>query len=266
MKKIAFFTLFLLSVFILTLRFSSVTAKFLSDKQKAGIKIISTPENAEVYMDGVISGTTPFSDEDLKPGIVSVKLKTGSVSWVRDVKLNNGTVTIINRELAEDEASSSGEILTLNKGGGVNIISDPEGADIEIDGKVHGKTPSFVDAGAGEHTFVLSRSGFLKRSIKAMVPVGFTLGLNVDLAETELDLSNIAAPSITITEKLKVLSTPTGFLRVRDKPNLTGKEIVRLLTGDEIILLENLNSWMKVRLSDGKEGYVSSEYVEKIIQ
>ena len=95
MKKIAFFTLFLLSVFILTLRFSSVTAKFLSDKQKAGIKIISTPENAEVYMDGVISGTTPFSDEDLKK-----KLKTlGPDPLKEDVTKNDFIKILVFHEL-----------------------------------------------------------------------------------------------------------------------------------------------------------------------
>lgn len=266
MKKIVLFTVFLLSVFILTLRFSSATAKFLTDKQKAGVKIMTTPENAEVSLNGEVSGETPFVDENLKPGIINVRLKSDFTSWVRDIKLINGTVTIINRELAEDEASSSGEILTLSEGGGANIISDPEGAEVEIDGKANGKTPTFVNLGAGEHIFVLSKTGYLKRSIKALIPTGFTLGLSVDLALSELDLSNIAAPSITITEKLKVLSTPTGFLRVRDKPKLTGKEIARVLEGDELILLEDLNSWKQVRLTDGKEGYVSSEYVEKINQ
>ena len=264
MKKLVFFTLFLLSIFILSLRFSSVASKFLVDKQKAGIKIMSAPEAAEVFIDGVSVGKTPFVDENLKKESVSVKLKSGSASWVRDVRLNSGTVTIINRELAEDEASSSGEILTLSKGSGVNIISDPEGAEVEIDGRIYGKTPTFVNIGAGEHIFVLSKNGFLKRSIKALVPAGFTLGLNVDLALSELDLSNLATPNIAVTEKLKVLSTPTGFLRVRDKPNLVGKEIARVLPGDELILLEDLNSWFRVRLTDGKEGYVSSQYVEKL--
>lgn len=264
MKKLLFLTLILLSIFILSLQFSSVATKFLVDKQKTGIKVMSAPEDAEVFIDGVSVGKTPFVDENLNQESVNVELKSGSASWVRDVRLNSGTVTIINRELAEDEASSSGEILTLSKGGGVNIISDPEGAEVEVDSKTYGKTPIFVNIGSGEHIFVLSKTGYLKRSIKALVPAGFRLGLNVDLALSELNLSNIAAPDITVTEKLKVLSTPTGFLRVRDKPNLIGKEIARILPGDELILIEELTSWDKVRLTDGKEGYVSSQYVEKI--
>lgn len=264
MKKLLFFTLLCLSIFVLSIQFSSVVIEFLAVKQKAGIKIISTPLGAEVSVDGVSAGKTPFDDENLKPETINIKLKSGNASWTSDIKLNAGTITIVNRELSEDEASSSGEILTLVKGGGVDIISDPGGADVEVDTKVYGKTPTFVNIGAGEHIFVLSKNGFLKRSIKAVVPAGYTLGLNVDLALSELDLSNIAAPSITVTNKLKVLSTPTGFLRVRNKPNLTGKEIAKVLPGDELVLLEELTSWNKVRLSDGKEGYVSSQYVEKV--
>lgn len=266
MKKLLFLTLIFLSIFILSLQFSSVATKFLANKEKAGIKILSAPSDAEVFIDGSPAGQTPFEDEDLEQRTVHVKLKSGLASWVGQVKLNGGTVTIVNRELSEDEASSSGEVLTLTKGGGVNIISDPEGAEVEVDGKTYGRTPNFVNIGSGEHIFVLSKTGYLKRSIKALVPTGFNLGLNVDLALSELDLSNIVTPPVTVTEKLKVLSTPTGFLRIRDKPSLTGKEITRVLPGDELILLEELTSWDKVRLISGKEGYVSSQYVEKISQ
>lgn len=266
MKKLIFFTLFSISILILSVQLSSIPAKFLSGKQKAGIKVLSTPLGAEVLVDGSSVGKTPFEDEDLKPGKANVRLKYNSAIWVGGITLNDGTVTILNRDLAESEASSSGEILTLSRGSGANIISDPEGATVEIDGKVFGKTPISVSIGAGEHIFVLSKNGYLKRSIKALVPPEFNLGLNVDLALSELDLSSIVITPETQTPKVKVLSTPTGFLRVRDKPNLTGKEIARVLPGDELIFLEELTSWNKVRLLDGKEGYVSSQYVEKISQ
>lgn len=257
-------TLFLISIFALSLRFSSIPVKFLSERQKAGIKVMTVPEGADVFLNGRLLGKTPFEDLNLQPSQINVKLQTDSSKWVGEVKLNQGTITIVNRELAEDEASSSGEILTLSEGSGVSIISSPQNAEIEIDGNLVGKTPTTINIQSGEHIFVLNKNGYLKRSIKAVAPSGFSLGLNVDLALSELDLTNIATTPITQTPKVKVLSTPTGFLRVRDKPNLTGKEITRVLPGDELILLEELTAWYKVRLSDGKEGYVSERYVEKI--
>src|SRR5690606_10473509 len=104
----------------------------------------------------------------------------------------------------------------------------PADADIEVDGKFYGKTPTTVDVEPGEHSFALSKQGFLKRSIRAYVPEKYNLTVSVDLALSEADLTNITAPPITETPKVKVKSTPTGFLRVRDKPSTSGKEIGRV--------------------------------------
>jgi len=252
------------SLLFISIRFYSIPLKIFADREKAGIKIMSVPSGADVFIDSTLAGKTPFEDVNLKSKQISVKLQSGSTNWVGGVPLNPGTVTILNREISENEASASGEILTLTVGAGASIISDPTGAEVEVDGKAYGKTPINVDVGSGEHIFVLNKKGYLKRSVKALVPPGFTLGLNVDLALSELDLTNIATTPINITPKLKVTKTPTGFLRVRDKPSLSGKEITRVLEGDELISLEDLNSWMRVRLNDGKEGFVSSDYVEKV--
>ena len=85
----------------------------------------------------------------------------------------------------------------------------------------------------------------------------------MDLALSEADLTTVAAPVITQTPQVIVKETPTGFLRVRDKASLSGKEIAQVKPGDSLILLEELTGWDRVRLSDGTEGFVSSTYVEK---
>lgn len=264
MKKVLVLTIFLVSLLGLSLRFSSLPAKIFGDKQKMGIKVFSLPEGADVLVDGVEVGKTPFEDSSLEKKEINLKLQLSDARWSGNIRLNEGTVTVVNRELSADESSSSGEVLYLTKGSGAKFISNPVGADIDVDGKNYGKIPASVELGSGEHMFTFAKSGYLKRSIKAVIPSGYQLGLVVDLAISDLDLTSITSPTITITPKLKVLSTPTNFLRVRDKPNLIGKEIERISPGEELILLEDLNAWFKVRLSDGKEGYVSSQYVEKI--
>jgi len=266
MKKVVLWALFLLSVLFLSLRLSTIPVKFLNPGQKSGIKILSIPEGAEVAIDGVVVGKTPFENSALESTELTLNLSAPSASWSGRVLLNKGTVTIVNRELSSDEASSSGEILTLNEGSGANIISNPQDADVEIDGKIVGKTPIHVSIQSGEHLFVLSRLGFLKRSVKAVAPSGYNLGLKVDLAISEIDLSNLTTAPVTASPRVKVLQTPTGFLRVRDKPSLNSSEVARVSSGDELILLEEAVSWNKVRLSDGKEGYVASNYVQKINQ
>lgn len=261
MKKTILLTLFLLSLVILILRFGN---QFLnpSSGQKAGIKVLSSLEG-EVFINDVKVGKTPFIDNDLLNQEYTIQILADGAKWEGKIKLTAGSVTIINRDLSKDVTSSAGEILTLEKGTGVTLISSPAGADVKIDNKDYPKTPTHIDISAGDHVFEISKGSFLKRSISATVPADYNLTLNVDLALSEADLTNITAPAITETPKLIVKNTPTGFLRVRDKPSIIGKEVTQVKPGDELILLEEQASWDRIRTSDNKEGYVSSVYVTK---
>lgn len=232
-------------------------------KERSGISILSTPDSATVFLDGKEVGKTPFEDKSLDVKEYSVKLDKDGATWQGNIKLTPGTETIINRDLAKDAASSSGESLTLVRGKGLTIISNPPEAEVEIDGKAHGKTPITINIANEEHTILISHPNYLNRSIKASLPENFNLTISVDLSLSEADLTTISAPVITQTSEVVVKKTPTGFLRVRDKGSLLGKEIAKVNEGEKLILLEELDSWDRVRLSDGTEGFVSSVYVDK---
>lgn len=263
-KKIIIWFLVFISLVALLLRFSNQAAEvFLGIKQTSGIFVYSLPSDATVYLDNKEVGRTPFEDKSLEAKDYTVRITKEGASWEGKVKLSAGTVTIVNRDIATDSASSAGEILNLDKGKGLTVISNPTEADVEIDGKSYGKTPVTVNIEPGEHTILVSRPNYLKRSIKADLPENFNLTVSVDLALSEADLTTIATPVITQTPEVLVKQTPTGFLRVRDKPSLAGKEIAQVKPGDTLILLEEMGDWYRVRLSDGTEGYVSSAYGEK---
>lgn len=264
MKKVIIWILVFISFLSLLLRFSNKAVElFLGIKEMSGISILSEPSEAAVYLDGKEVGKTPFEDKNLEVRDYTVKIEKGETSWQGKITLTSGTMAIINRDLAKDQASSAGEILTLQRGHGITVISNPGDADVEIDGKSYGKTPITQNLDSGEHTILVSHANFLKRSIRANSPNNFNLTLSVDLALSEPDLTTIQTPVITETPEVKVLQTPTGYLRVRDKPNLLGQEIARVKPGDKLILLEEMGDWDRVRLPDGTEGFVSSAYVEK---
>lgn len=264
MKKILIWTLILLSLAVILIRYSSkIEEAVLGIKQKGGVSILSTPDSATVFLDSREVGKTPFEDKNLDVKLYVVKLEKEGATWQGNAKLTNGTMMIINRDLAKDQASSSGEILSLDKGRGLTVISNPSDSEVEVDGKVMGKTPITINLSLGEHTILVSHQNYLKRSIKSSLPKDFNLTVSVDLALSEADLTTISAPVITQTPEVVVKSTPTGFLRVRDKASLSGNEIARANVGDRLILLEELGSWDRVRLSNGTEGFVSSSYVEK---
>lgn len=264
MKKTLLWIFILISILVLLIRYSSNVAELLFGiKEKSGISILSTPNEATVLLDDTEVGKTPYEDRNLEVREYNIKLEKEEASWQGKVKLTAQTLTIVNRDLAKDQASSSGEILTLDKGRGVTVVSNPSGAEVEIDGKVFGKTPLNINITSGEHIVNLSHPNYLKRSIKVTLPNNFNLTVSADLALSEADLTTVVAPVITQTPEVVVKQTPTGFLRVRDKGSLLGKEIAQVKPGDALILLEELPGWDRVRLSDGTEGYVSSTYVEK---
>lgn len=265
MKKTILFAVMFISISIIISRVAiEPVSEILGYKAKAGIKISSQPE-AVVVIDGKEAGKTPFQSESLSPGEYLVKLKSSDTAWQGDIKLTKGTITVINRELTANSASSSGEVLTLSNGSGVVVTSSPGGSDLEIDGKYYGQTPiSISDLKSGEHNFIISHDNYLKRSIRALLPEKLSLHLNVDLAITEADFTTSSGAPVVPVSKVKVLQTPTGFLRVRDKPSLQGVEIAKVYTGDQLTIIEDLNSWIKVRLENGPEGYVSSSYVQKL--
>lgn len=264
MKKTLLFFLVVLSVVLLILRFSGKFSEIiLNIKPKSGISVLSLPAGAKVFLDGSEVGQTPYENQNLEPKEYLVKIAKEGMSWEGKVKLQPETLTVINRELSGDGAFGAGEILSLEKGQGLTLVSSPSSAEVEVDGQSYGRTPLFVDIAPGEHTISLSHADYLKRNIRAKVPDNFNLKISANLALSEADLTTIATPPIKTTPELKVLNTPTGFLRVRDKPSTAGKQIEEVKPGDTLILLEELPGWDRVRLADGKEGYVSSSYVEK---
>ena len=256
--------LILISLIALLLRFGDKWAQvLLGIKQESGISVSSVPSDATVYLDGEEMGKTPFEDKNLQVKDYTVKIVKGEAIWQGKVKLISGTVTTVGRDLAPDPTSSAGEILTLDKGRGLTVVSNPTDAEVEIDGKSYGKTPITLSIEPGERTILVSHGNYSNRSIRASLPEGFNLTVTVDLALAEADLTTISTPVISQTPQVVVKQTPTGFLRVRDKPSLSGKEIAQVKPGDSLILLEELSGWYRVRLANGTEGYVSSSYAEK---
>lgn len=62
-----------------------------------------------------------------------------------------------------------------------------------------------------------------------------------------------------------VYRVTNDFLNVRQDMNVTSAQIGRLDRGDPMVVLDMPNAgWAKVKLSDGKEGYVALRYIAKV--
>lgn len=63
-------------------------------------------------------------------------------------------------------------------------------------------------------------------------------------------------------DMIEIASTPTGWLRVRSAPNLSGAEVGRVSPGETYAILDESNGWFKISV-DGTEGLISGDYAAR---
>lgn len=270
MRKVLLIILVFVSVISIVIQFGRYPLeKVIGSGGRSGLQIDSNIP-AKVKINDLEVGEIPFMDTNRTEGEFLVTIEPTSDStisaspWKGYVKLNSGTLTVVNRNLEASTQSSSGEVITLEKGKGVTVVSTPPEAEVTVDGAVVGRTPiTLSDLPAGDHQFILSKENFVKRSIRAKLVEGYNLVLTVDLAIAEIDLTKLPTVPISSTAQVLVKSTPTGFLRVRSTASANGQEVAQVKPGDILTLLEEIPNWYRVRLTDGKEGFISSAYAEK---
>ncbi|MEK7182659.1 MAG: PEGA domain-containing protein [Patescibacteria group bacterium] len=244
----------------------------------AGI-LIETEPTATVFLDGEQVGTTPFRAQR-RPSEVTVKLipfAQGSplVPFETKVTLVSGIETVIKRSFGPTEDESSGEVLLFEKMGGrvatVAIVSTPDAAQISLDGKTIGFTPRKIEeAEPGQHTLRLSAEGYSPREMNIQTVAGYKLTIIAKLAklpeaQEEKKVEETTQQKIQLVE---ILTTPTGFLRVRTEPSTTATESARVTPGKRYTLLEENEdkSWYKIEYEEGKTGWISAQYTKKVEQ
>lgn len=251
---------------------------------KGELRIDSAPKTT-VFINGENRGQSQYS-EQLNPGDYDVKLlpenESTTASWQQQLKVNPGVQTYINANLTSTVASSSWEIITLEKIGRgsteISIFSATEPAEIFFDGERKGTTPfSFQDISAGTHDIRLIAPDHVENTIKITMTPGYKLTVNAQLSldeqaqkkaeeekkddekktDEKKDSSTSSKTTITIKE------TPYGWLRVRDDSSTGGKELGKVDSGDTFELLAEENGWYKIEYEKGEEGWISGTYAEK---
>mgnify|MGYP001601561012 FL=1 len=103
---------------------------------------------------------------------------------------------------------------------------------------------------------------------------GYKLVVTLDLAikqpsQEEATPTPVATPSANLlgtqsAQFVRIGQTPNNFLRVRDQPSLSAKEIARVKTGETFPVVEEQSGWFKILLPDDIEGWVSKQFAEKV--
>lgn len=294
--------LYLLLLFVLGAVFTVIKVYVYdrSTGQVGNLQIVTVPESS-VFVNTQAVGRTPFN-QSFAPGQYEVKLiplaidsvaSTSAVTWQGKVDISARQYTFVRRELNNTEIESAGEVLTVRKAdvpiaagtGDIEIQTEPPGAIVTLDGEDVGVSPHTIrGVTIGAHEVSVYLPKMKRRTIQTNVEgngyvtvLKFNLGLDVDFdkrfelakileASTSAKLPDIPAASPTTTEKkptkVTILDTPTGYLRVRDEGSLNGKEVTRVKPGESYPYLDQVGSWVKIKLTDS-EGWVAGEYVRK---
>jgi hypothetical protein len=135
------------------------------------LSIDSTPQGAQIQVDGQAAGVTPFSLANLMPGQHTVTVsRPGFVTDTRTVNVSSGSKSALSVQLAQVSAS-------------VSAHSDPAGAAVWMDGRDTGKvTPAQISVDRpGTHNFVFKKQGYLDEATSANLQIGQTFQLSPTL-------------------------------------------------------------------------------------
>jgi hypothetical protein len=113
--------------------------------KESTVTLTSVPEGAAVYIDGARAGQTPLS-LSLPVGLHVAELRSGTTSRRASLSVEAGK--IVSQHVDFGGAGATG---------GLQVTSDPPGAQVSIDGTLSGLTPLKVPAIApGEHRVTIS--------------------------------------------------------------------------------------------------------------
>lgn len=137
------------------------------------IAITSIPSGAEVYIDGWQSGIAPTIISEILPGNHQVTLSSrGYDNWSHIVSVGSGRMSAINAEL----------VATKEITGSLAVITNPQGAEIFIDGDFKGVSPITIPGlSPGTHLVLLTLKEYANTTTNISITGGQTQKYTVEL-------------------------------------------------------------------------------------
>ena len=123
---------------------------------------------------------------------------------------------------------------------------------MDYNGNVYTSNGSRVSAESADFIKTAERGAYLRR-------IQDGTGLSDAAKQAYLNAGGSAASS---APQATILDTGLGWLRVRDEPGLNGTELTKVNVGEKYEVLEEQSEWVKIKISDDVEGWVSSTYVD----
>jgi hypothetical protein len=264
---------------------------------KGALQVTSVPQS-NVYLNGKLIGKTPLCKCELPDmldvGNYTIRLEPTDkdlLPFEEKVPIGKSILTVVDRTFGKG-GTSEGSVITLlpvddKKSVELLLLSFPDKSDIFLDNNPFGQTPTLQkNVTESDHEVKLIKQGYKDKAIRIRTVAGYKLvatvylGIDENLSSSSASASPSAKISgkVTPTPTLKpgskvsptptgpsvtILQTPTGFLRVRAEASVSSAEIARVTPGETYPLEDESTGWYQIKLTDGKLGWVSSQYAEK---
>jgi hypothetical protein len=261
--------------------------EFWFEKGKASnvVRIVSEPAGASVLIDNNEVGKTPFSSDKISEGEYDLKLDlAGYESQTARMAIHKGYTANVSLkmfplpvpvkikqfegstgfyDLSTDNPAVSSDtqdwvnaVIYWNKTRGINLeetgINKEPMFDYFVDykGNLFDKEGKILDMASDLSAVkAAKKSAYLGRTMDGP-------GITKEAKDALYKLGNIS-----IGKKGTIKQTPTGWLRVRSAAGLSGAEIAKVNVGQEVPVLEEQIGWIKIKVSDTVEGWVSADYI-----
>jgi len=161
------------------------------------LKVITIPDEARVYLDNEFQGISPRDIADLEPGEYRIKVELpGYETDARSVMIENGQINVQEFRL---EGNS----------GSLQIVTEPAGVTVSIDGNPMGKTKPGISR---EVSQVMLIEGLPKGTHKLTLvkPTYGTLSGPIEIMTDEITTKKVVLKRQFVLTHLAVIETPTG--------------------------------------------------------
>jgi hypothetical protein len=289
MKKVIFIVI--PSVILALIVFLSFQFYINRISAKGALQVTANPQS-KVYLDGKYIGQTPLckceANDMINSGNYTIRLEPSDSQFGQfeeKISISNSVLTVVDRKFGR-AGGSEGSIISLSPLKSKDaielmVVTFPEQAEVLLDNVLSGMSPLLLEKNITEsdHTLRFKKTGYTEKPVRIRTPKGYRLTATIYLAVDDQALNPSGSQSASVTpsgpltpspspskavaEKVTILQTPNGFLRVRASASLSGAEISRVASGDTFELLDETTGWYKIALTDGTEGWVSSDFAEK---
>ncbi|MBI2025946.1 MAG: PEGA domain-containing protein [Candidatus Levybacteria bacterium] len=274
--------LFVLICFLIASVIFGLVVYLLGKRPEKGALQVTASIKAQVYVDAKLVGETPLclceAKDMLNAGEYTIRLvpKEGNFEpFQRKITISPKVLTVVDRTFSQT-ALSQASIITLSKiddknDAQISVISFPTDAQVYLDSELVGQSPVLLkNITESDHEIKVVRQGYKDKTVRIKTVLGYKLetviylGIDPQVATSSATLiSSPSAQTVAKEQTIIILDTPTGFLRVRENPNVSSAEIGRVNPDEIFVLLDEQNGWYKIKLKDGVEGWVSSQYARK---